>query len=538
MEAIDMVNAAVQDFIFDLHQSTRVVQEQSEIDLLYTVKFPELTKKYYGDKSSAWPAGTVIASLTLSTSTGKGDDYFLCFYKEMCDRQGRWGDGGRSFATEAVSSWKNYCALFDGVIACGDLGMVINEQWAFDIVHEFVYAFQTFAQYGADLGILDAYELEILQANPMWSVQGVTTYLQRLVKVSNVAECMAGRGGEVDFRESLPTPSRLHFDLGYFALISLSRLECLVGDYHGSIAALAPLDLLSENQYYHRVFSAYLNLFYHAGVSYLMMRRYVDALKALGHVVSYVSRLAKTGALHQVAGAEEHAAKRTAERCATLLAIVAALCPGAKIDDVVHGMGKEGQRNLLERLSLLEQASDASDFEALFEKACPKFVSGRLPDFAGHASAAHEPVRRQVDLFAKQVSQQLGLAKTRSFLKLYTTIEVEKLAKFHGSTAAQFRAELLASKHRMTQIESKAGSTPLGGELASALDVGFFVDGDVVQIDDGAEGGGGARKDAKTNDSFFMEEILRCEAVGRQLSEAAAKPKGNARSKKYADGDD
>ena len=53
-------------------------------------------------------------------------------------------------------------------------------------------------------------------------------------------------------------------------------------------------------------------------------------------------------------------------------------------------------------------------------------------------------------------------------------------------------------------------------ELASALDVGFFVDGDVVQIDDGADGGGsGARKDAKTHDSFFMEEILRCEAVGR-----------------------
>jgi hypothetical protein len=77
----------------------------------------------------------------------------------------------------------------------------------------------------------------------------------------------------------------LSFDLGYFALFGLSRLECLLGDYHASLAVLAPIDLFSDHEYYHKVFACYLQLAYHAGVAYLMARRFGDAKRTLAHVV-------------------------------------------------------------------------------------------------------------------------------------------------------------------------------------------------------------------------------------------------------------
>ena len=83
----------------------------------------------------------------------------------------------------------------------------------------------------------------------------------------------------------IATPCRLSFDLGYFALFGLSRLECLLGDYHASLEVLAPVDLFSDHEYYHKVFACYLQLAYHAGVAYLMARRFSDAKRTLAHVV-------------------------------------------------------------------------------------------------------------------------------------------------------------------------------------------------------------------------------------------------------------
>merc|ERR1719223_642965 len=101
-----------------------------------------------------------------------------------------------------------------------------------------------------------------------------------------------------------------------------------------------------------------------------MMRRYKDAVRVLGHVVGHVNRLAKTGSLFHVAStqADEQAAKKTAERCAILLSIAAALAPGVKVDDLVAVLPKDAARAYMERTAALEAATDGIDFETHFEK--------------------------------------------------------------------------------------------------------------------------------------------------------------------------
>jgi hypothetical protein len=127
---------------------------------------------------------------------------------------------------------------------------------------------------------------------------------------------------------------------------------------------------------------------------------------------------------------------------------------------------------------MLEAAgSDSSEFEQLFEKACPKFVSGVLPNFgtgsgdndddddaecmSGSAANLFEPVRRQILLLGKEAASVAGHTnKLRSFLKLYTAIEIEKLAKFQAAsegteqTPKTIRADLMATKHLMAQVSS------------------------------------------------------------------------------------
>lgn len=576
-----LVNDAIKDYIFDLHQATRFSCLRSEVDALYGAKFQELSKMYYGDKT-AWPAPATIASMT-PAPVGKGaDEFFLCFYKEMADRH--FFANGRPTAQDSVDAWANYCKLFDMVVANANGGaaspshMVANEQWAFDVVHEFVYSFQGFAQYRADVSRRDPEDMAVLRAHPgAWSVQAVAEKLRALVKCSRVETVLSAAAAQglsasqLDLDKPVPgspdsnvqAPSKLHFDLGYFALVGLSRLECLLGDYHGCLACLGPhIDLAGDNEYYHKVFNCQVSLSYHCGLAYLMSRRYFDAIRTLGGIVGHVNRLSKTGALYSM-GVDEQAAKKTAERCTSLLSIAVALTPGSSVEDVVHSLPKDAQRSFAESVASLEGASaadGASDLEAVFEKVCPKFVTGALPDYlnfksAGGTSATSnhfEPVRRQVELFGKMASTQLALGKLRSFLKLYTAIEVDKLAKFQDATSDEVRSELLSSKLLASQVEgsklegSKSSTSSLKGALSgsirSTLDVHFFVEDGLIHIEDFGDASGLIQH---SHEHFFMAEIQRLDGVtakvraqARRFDDAKRNLADRAQGSKEYGGDD
>ncbi len=119
------------------------------------------------------------------------------------------------------------------------------------------------------------------------SIEAVLFYLHRLVSVG------LQKNASATYRY-----------LAYFASVILSRLECVLGDYRASIA-IAALDVIytagaeaiavgedmkSPEELVNGVFPARLSLTYHAGVSFLMLRRNNDAAGMLGGIGLFMQR--------------------------------------------------------------------------------------------------------------------------------------------------------------------------------------------------------------------------------------------------------
>lgn len=52
----------------------------------------------------------------------------------------------------------------------------------------------------------------------------------------------------------------------------------------------------------------------------------------------------------------------------------------------------------------------------------------------------------------EEVKQQILFPQIRSYLKLYTTIGLEKIARFNDLDEEQFSAQLVSMKHKLTQV--------------------------------------------------------------------------------------
>lgn len=77
--------------------------------------------------------------------------------------------------------------------------------------------------------------------------------------------------------------------LGYFCIVGLLRVQCLLGNYWLALKMLDPIDL-SKKGLYSRVTSCQITLYYYMGFSYLMLRRYIDAIKTFTAILLYISR--------------------------------------------------------------------------------------------------------------------------------------------------------------------------------------------------------------------------------------------------------
>ena len=98
-----------------------------------------------------------------------------------------------------------------------------------------------------------------------------------------------------------------------------------------------------------------------------------------------------------------------------------------RIDDSIHSYMKERYGEKLIKL----QRGDREELSAMFHHACPKFLSPVPPSFDGVVDQSlMEPYNHQLKVFMDEDFQQLLISDIRSFLKLYTTLPIEKLASF------------------------------------------------------------------------------------------------------------
>ena len=147
------------------NNSCRHSQRPDEMKSIYSGAFIDLSQSLYS--SSPWPSSPLISSEC------ENDSLFLTFYDELTTRH--MFKNLRPTLSDKVAAWHTYAALFDKLLALdgdtkGDKFHVLPE-WAFEIMHEYVYQFQGFCQARTQLNQRTEAELKLLKDNEdVWTV--------------------------------------------------------------------------------------------------------------------------------------------------------------------------------------------------------------------------------------------------------------------------------------------------------------------------------------------------------------------------------
>lgn len=165
------------------------------------------------------------------------------------------------------------------------------------------------------------------------------------------------------------------------------------------------------------------------------------------------------------------------------------------------------------------QCGDLEVFRNFFTFACPKFVSPCPPSpDAQIDDYVKEPLEYQTKIFMEEVQQQQVLPTIRSYLKLYTTLPLAKLANFmdqHGhhdddeKKISNLLIHLLCFKHKMKNIVWTKGSSGLEGKFQSGSELDFYIDNEMIHIAD--------TKVSHRYGDFFIRKILKFEDLHRRL---------------------
>ncbi|KAI5718766.1 hypothetical protein M8J76_000056 [Diaphorina citri] len=208
-----------------------------------------------------------------------------------------------------------------------------------------------------------------------------------------------------------------------------------------------------------------------------------------------------------------------------LLAISLVLHPQC-IDESIQQVLRD--KNYHEKMFKM-QMGDVQEFENCFLFACPKFLSATPPSVTDPSEATtddyvKEAIKHQTQVFMDEVNQQKMLPTIRSYLKLYTTLPLSKLATFMGNDRAGQDSEierdvdketkslithLLAFKHKMKNVVWTRGPSGLEGTFQSGSELDFYIDNEMIHIAD--------TKVAHRYGDFFIRKIIKFEELNKKL---------------------
>ena len=359
-----------------------------------------------------------------------------------------------------------------------DAQLLLTVQWVNDIIQEFVYQFQGFCQYRCQVAYRTPEDLRILQLNrSVWTLPAVLKILSGLVRVSSGSDASTTeRGGK--------GPSELHRQFGSFAAVEMARLECLLGDYTASLKALSILNLNDRSEIFMQLPTCQVNVFYHAGICHLMLRRYADAIETFSDVILHVSRMLKPGA-GSMNRAVSSLLQKILDKILAMTCMAIALCPGHRVDDQVRDLVDTKYGDKLRRMN----GGDIQAFVDLFEQTCPKFISPLVPDYSVSVNMGQDAFGNQVSMFIEECMQQTSVLKIRSYMRLYASIDISKLARFADVSEPSFISQLISLRHKSMEIQAapvgEDAVTRRAKELTrtSTSDVQYHIKDQALMID-------------------------------------------------------
>ncbi|KAM9071530.1 eukaryotic translation initiation factor 3 subunit L isoform X1 [Balaenoptera ricei] len=500
----DLIDQKVYELQASRVSSDVIDQKVYEIQDIYENSWTKLTERFF--KNTPWPEAETIAPQV------GNDAVFLILYKELYYRHIYAKVSGGPSLEQRFESYYNYCNLFNYILnADGPAPLELPNQWLWDIIDEFIYQFQSFSQYRCKTAKKSEEEIDFLRSNPkIWNVHSVLNVLHSLVDKSNINRQLEvyTSGGDPESVAGEYGRHSLYKMLGYFSLVGLLRLHSLLGDYYQAIKVLENIEL-NKKSMYSRVPECQVTTYYYVGFAYLMMRRYQDAIRVFANILLYIQR---TKSMFQRTTYKYEMINKQNEQMHALLAIALTMYP-MRIDESIHLQLREKYGDKMLRM----QKGDPQVYEELFSYSCPKFLSPVVPNYDNvHPNYHKEPFLQQLKVFSDEVQQQAQLSTIRSFLKLYTTMPVAKLAGFLDLTEQEFRIQLLVFKHKMKNLVWTSGISALDGEFQSASEVDFYIDKDMIHIAD--------TKVARRYGDFFIRQIHKFEELNRTLKKMGQRP--------------
>ncbi|KAK8479543.1 hypothetical protein V6N11_069396 [Hibiscus sabdariffa] len=182
-----------------------------------------------------------------------------------------------------------------------------------------------------------------------------------------------------------------------------------------------------------------------------------------------------------------------------LLAICLSLCPQVKlVEETVNSQLREKYGEKMARMQRYDDEAFAI-YDELFSYACPKFITPSAPSFEEPlVNYNQDAYRLQLKLFLYEVKQQQLLSGVRTFLKVYSTISLGKLANYMEVDEATLRSILLTYKHKTHAVDSD-------GKIISNADVDFYIDDDMIHVVES--------KSVKRYGDYFLRQIVKLEGV-------------------------
>lgn len=469
-QAEAQIPEAVRKFIVYFHRNV-LENNVYELNGVYENSLNRLTEKFYA--KSTWPEAEYISPIV------NDDQVFLTLYRELYYRH------LYAKLTPTIEhrfhSYENYCDLFNYILnSDGPVTLELPNQWLWDIIDEFIYQFQSFCQYKNRIKAKSKEEVEMLRENPqVWSTYSVLNVLYSLIQKSKISEQLAVQkaGGDVAEAAGEYGSRTLYKMLGYFSIIGLLRVHCLLGDYTLALKMMDNIEL-NKKALFARVTACHVTTYYYVGFSYMMMRRYADAIKVFAHILVFISRTRQ----YHTRSYQYDSIQKKGDQMYALLAICIALCP-TRLDENIHGNLREKWGDQLAKMQKGEEGVEQT-YEDLFLFACPKFISPNGPNYDDPATFAQPPAEPQMHharIFLAEVKQQLLVPTLRSYLKLYTTMGLDKLASFLETDADSLRTQLLLFKQKGRQLKWSHG-TLLDGEDVNTSDLDFAIVDDMVHI--------------------------------------------------------
>jgi translation initiation factor 3 subunit L len=410
---------------------------------------------------------------TLETKFGSYDNYCSLFHYILNS------DGTVELEVQSVSCFHPWPTLRIGSTISD---AVLQPTWAWEVIDEFIYQFESFCRYRhrvARTGSTEE-EVQLLRDNPhTWGCYSVLNVLYSLIQRSEITQQLAAQkrnedpmavAGEYGSRN-------LYRYLGYFSIIGLLRVHCLLGDFSLALKTLDDIEL-NKKAMFARVMAAHFTTYYYVGFCYMMLRRYGDAIRMFSHILVFVSRTKNFQK-----NPHDSMAKKNDQMYA-LVAICVAFCP-TKLDDIVHTALREKYGDQLLRLQRGGPES-LPLFEELFRSACPKFITPTPPDFDNPAINV-DPVDHHCSIFMAEVKANMYSPTVKSYLKLYTTMDLKKLAGFLEVEPERLRSWLLVNKQRNRQVRWSEGGL-LTGDIVSGSELDYSIIGDMIHVSEAKVG--------------------------------------------------